>query len=1056
MDVPGPDLIDRARRSLVLTTARALGLLAYGVLFLGVAARPRAQEPGPPDVEPKGPPPIRLAADHVRYWDADGERWVALEGRATLEPGDGRVIDAERALVRVRAAAEPDGPAATLEIYAEGWVRSSEPGSTPSDSLRLTVATSTRPILKAQTSAGVVHLEGPPNDLDLLAHAFPDRPKPVPLALAEVPDPLDDSDLRPDPSEPAPSLDPDLPPDLGPIQAVETVAVKPTTVTGSNPIRDGPSLGRGGGMIVEDLADNDPPSASTADLLASAIEATVGAGGVGDPASATDPGIEPTGPDGLAEVLGFEPSDPENRGLGTDPERDPEVIQVQVPAADKPEDFLLAPPAFDEPIGEVPSLVPGGLEGFDDPIGPVIQPPPDDLLPIPDLDPIEPLTPLPLPEVSPTPESENGVRPKRSDSPIPPPLVPGSRRVIRIEPRYGARRPVSESPRRGPDGSSILLIRGGVILIVEDVNRGRIDLAADDVVIWTRPKAGALPGVDGPQVPVEAEQPFEVYLEGDVVIRQDELKLAGTNDQRVFKAKQAYVDLRTERLVALDAEFNFYSPGLVAPLRTTGAVINQYRPSVLQPNGRLQLGPARITSDETSTTGSRFPQPGYRFNSGAVDITQIRETATDPFSGSALGPPGTPAGDEDTWLVDARQNFWFIGPVPIFYWPRIVTTDDFDPPIKNFSYRYGSYFGHQVLLDFSVFKLLGIKKPTWVDTWNLDVDYLSLRGPAIGTEVGWFGRDFLGDLTDPYGIRRRKSPRDVDQPYFGFFDVWGIRDTGLDVLGSGPAIITNGPPGAGQRGSQRSSFPSFQTYRGRFLMRHMQSLLGPDAEPNEDLRLQVEAGGYSDRHFLEQYYKRLWDTGLDQDTLAYLQYLRRNTATTLSTQVNLLPWVTDTQWLPKLEYYRVGDSLLGNLFSYSSNSGIDYAKVHTAVEVNNPNIFAFLPYDPLSNTTGDFDSGRGWTTHQVEMPLKLGVLRVNPYAQGQLTGWTSQLGDDTIGRAWGAVGAKLNVMAWRTFNDVDSELLNVHGLAHKVNLDVDYRTAYSTVGRKSDRHPGSI
>ncbi len=90
-----------------------------------------------------------------------------------------------------------------------------------------------------------------------------------------------------------------------------------------------------------------------------------------------------------------------------------------------------------------------------------------------------------------------------------------------------------------------------------------------------------------------------------------------------------------------------------------------------------------------------------------------------------------------------------------------------------------------------------------------------------------------------------------------------------------------------------------------------------------------------------------------------------------------------------------------------------------------------------------------------------------PYAQGQLVGWDNQyqnalpslelfprLGSQAyirgaqgarLGRAWGAVGARANIMAWKVFPGVESELLNLHGLAHKINFDANYRTAYSNV-----------
>src|SRR5206468_3909810 len=135
----------------------------------------------------------------------------------------------------------------------------------------------------------------------------------------------------------------------------------------------------------------------------------------------------------------------------------------------------------------------------------------------------------------------------------------------------------------------------------------------------------------------------------------------------------------------------------------------------------------------------------------------------------------------------------------------------------------------------------------------------------------------------------------------------------------------------------------------------------------------------------------------------------------------------------------------GGRLNHSSDSGIDWANTHTAVEVNNPNIFAFIPYDPVSNTSGPLRTGRAWTSHQLDLPINLDFIRVVPYLQGQAIGWDNQLGNQTIGRLWGAAGVRADVMAWRTFPWVENELLNVHGLAHKVNLQADFRTAYSTL-----------
>ena len=145
-----------------------------------------------------------------------------------------------------------------------------------------------------------------------------------------------------------------------------------------------------------------------------------------------------------------------------------------------------------------------------------------------------------------------------------------------------------------------------------------------------------------------------------------------------------------------------------------------------------------------------------------------------------------------------------------------------------------------MLTDFNGFRLFDIQKPDWIDNWNIDLDYLSMRTkdfPALGSELGWFGKNFLRDLTDPY--HRRKNPAlssESPDGYFGYFDIWGLRDFGVDDLGGGPAIVTNSLAIAkkfGKKGFQRGpndvpgvphlGVPPFQDFRGRVNIRHMQS-----------------------------------------------------------------------------------------------------------------------------------------------------------------------------------------------------------------------------------------
>ena len=142
-----------------------------------------------------------------------------------------------------------------------------------------------------------------------------------------------------------------------------------------------------------------------------------------------------------------------------------------------------------------------------------------------------------------------------------------------------------------------------------------------------------------------------------------------------------------------------------------------------------------------------------------------------------------------------------------------------------------------------------------------------------------------------------------------------------------------------------------------------------------------------------------------------MQYQKNNWSWDLWAEANLQTFNTDTQWLPRLDYYRLGDSLFSNLFNYYQHSGVDYANMHTDVMVNNPNLFAFMPFDPISNTSGPWSSLRAYTNHEIDMPLNIyDVVRVVPYLQGQIVGWSDQLGGGrSTSRApggWPASGAR--------------------------------------------------
>jgi hypothetical protein len=948
--------------------------------------------------------PFVLAADRVQVWEQGGRHWVLLDGRAALMQGvEG--IRAQRAVVRVERSRGEDGERERLEIYAEGNVRSAS--ATDGGANRARFVRVTRPAARVQAhgTGKPEQLKTAPKGSPFLARAFPPEPSPNgPNANATV----GQRDSRPlvatsivqskgvpeiGEKSPAPASNRNVndSPQSPPSQNAVDAELLPDAALPAAPTVASPPV------VAASAPDSQPPSATA--------PATEVAPALADSPAQTAPPVAGS-PAPAAQAAAKPPVDPavKKAQFGEDG-------FINTPIAPAPNDD---PAIEDMPAG-------------DNADGPII---PNDLQD---------------PELAPPAEVVPGAPGVDDDNPAP--ILPSSRRFIYINPRDSGKNFTINSHKEG--NTTTYIIRGGVTIQSEVPGRGMVDLSADSAVIWMQDNpedANEKTLAGGTRVERDEAAPLEAYLEGNVVYLQDKRQFAGNVDQKRVEAPRFYYDFRREWFLTTDADLAFFTPGLIAPTRMVGKRIQQYRPFLgYDTKGKPLFGPTQIRANDTMTTGSRFPVPGYRFTTRALDLTQIADPQKDPLTGIPVGNPRSPnAPRENVWHIDARQNTYFIGFLPVFFWPKVeMDSDDLDPTIRNIQFHSNNYNGQQILTDWNMFKILGIRKPQWVDVWNLDIDYLSARGPATGSEIGWFGRDLIGDLMDPY--RTSKNGRDADRPYFGYFDIWGLLDRASgDNLGPGPAIVTSGPPGAGRAGFQRNDVPYFVSPRERFVFRHMQSLLGPNATDDEDFRVQLEVGYNSDRYFLEEFYKRLFDTGMDEATLAYGIYQNQNRVASLLTEGNLQNWYTESQWLPKLDYYRLGDNFFG-LFNYSQQTGVDYANTHTAIEVNNPRIFAFLPYDPISNTRGVFSTGRAYTNQEISMPLSFGFIRVIPYAQGQLVGWNNQINGQALGRAWGAVGGRANIMAWKNYPEIESELFNVHGLSHKINFDADFRSAYSNV-----------
>ena len=159
---------------------------------------------------------------------------------------------------------------------------------------------------------------------------------------------------------------------------------------------------------------------------------------------------------------------------------------------------------------------------------------------------------------------------------------------------------------------------------------------------------------------------MEIYLEGNVILRQDENKYAGKGDQRTIRAPQLYYDFLTDRMLAPNGEIDMFAPSLMAPdhdSRRRGSS-SFGRPSCC-PTGRSTLREdPEIRLPSAIMTGSRFPNPGYSISSKTIDLTRSTRPLTNPDTGKEEDDPDRPAPktEEQVWHVDARQNIYWGGP----------------------------------------------------------------------------------------------------------------------------------------------------------------------------------------------------------------------------------------------------------------------------------------------------------------------------------------------------------------------------------------------------------
>jgi hypothetical protein len=635
------------------------------------------------------------------------------------------------------------------------------------------------------------------------------------------------------------------------------------------------------------------------------------------------------------------------------------------------------------PSSETPGLpVQGPPAPGPGPAGPVPPPAP---VPGPMVPPLTPMSPPmatpnppppPPPPPGPTPPSPQASGTPRAGAPGPAarPSAPGPPRQISIAPRSG--QPFQTQSVPLPNGEQALVVTGGVIVTVRNVDSiGILDIEADRLVVWTRGNPQQLfNSMRTPQGKTSRE--LEFYLAGNVEIRQQ-----NGPEARTLRAEEAYYDVGHNVAVALQADLEFKQPRLPDPVH-------------LRADELLQLSPNKFEGLKAAISSSRLPSdPGLTVNVVTATLEDKQVPKRSIFGWQVINRTTGQPEMVPQRLFHGDDVVVRVEDVPVLYFP-FVQGDAHDPlgPLESVSFGYNRIFGAQLSATLNMYDLLGID-PFPGTRWRADVDYLTARGPAIGTEYDFAGKDLFG----------------MPSRYDGIVKAYGILDSGTDNLGGGRGPDDNHPE---QRGRVLARLNWFDLPEG--------------------FTVQTQLALLSDKNFLEQYFKNEFDTDINQETFLYVKQQQRNWAWTGLVEPRDRDWVTETEWLPRVDGYLLGQSFF-NLLTYNVHGSAAYASL----------LPTGVPPPPVEVTQQKTNTGRFDLWQDLSLPFSLGPVRLVPYVVLDLTQYTEDLNGNDRGRFYGAGGVRGSMPLTRIYPDIQSELFNLNGINHKIVLSANYYNAHS-------------
>ena len=317
-------------------------------------------------------------------------------------------------------------------------------------------------------------------------------------------------------------------------------------------------------------------------------------------------------------------------------------------------------------------------------------------------------------------------------------------------------------------------------------------------------------------------------MEGNIVFRQGE---------RVIYADRMYYDVANQVGTVLEAEMLTPVPEYEGLLRLKADVLQQ-------------TGEDRFFAEDAFSPPAGWASRATASSRTTSTFEDLQRPGIDPLTGQPVVDPmtGEPVVDHEQ-LATARNNFVYLGDVPVFYWP-VLATDLTDPTfyIRRVAAEERQRLRHPGPDRLGRLPAAGHPQPAGGTDWDVE--------PRLPERAGLRPRHHVH-------LRPRRLLRALRARRPGWSTTGASRTTGSTTWARAAAASSRRRTTAtGSSGSIASDLP-------------------------DDFQLTAEVGWISDRNFLEEYFEREWDELKDQTTGVELKQTRDNMSWSITADARL-------------------------------------------------------------------------------------------------------------------------------------------------------------------------